>query len=113
VRSADPAWIRDVYRFAPVPHAIFYLKVDLEHLMPRVLARGGFDYWESGMDFQEETDIYVSYVRYQKRIISVFNELAQQYGMRQVDANGSIREVFDLLKSGVRDVVSTMRGARV
>ncbi len=113
VRSADPLWIRDVYRFAPAPHATFYLKVDLEHLLPRVLARGGFDYWESGMDFQEETDIYNSYVRYQKRILSVFDELAQQYGMKAIDANGTIREVFEQLKGGVREVVSTMRGARV
>ena len=36
------------------------------------------------MDFQEENDIYHSYVRYQKRILSVFDELAQQYGMNAI-----------------------------
>jgi dTMP kinase len=48
VRGGEPDWIRDVYRFAPVPHAVSYLRVDLDHLTPRVLAGGGFDYWESG-----------------------------------------------------------------
>jgi dTMP kinase len=111
VRHVDPEWIREVYRFAPRPHAVFYLKVDLEHLTPRVLAKGGLDYWESGMDYQEETDIYRSFVRYQRRLLGVFDDLARQYGMRTVDANGSIRAVFGCLKAGVLDVVSSMKGA--
>jgi dTMP kinase len=113
VRHTDPDWIREVYRFAPLPHAVFYLKVDVAHLTARVLARGGFDYWESGMDFQEETDIYKSFVRYQRRLLEAFDDLALQHGMKTVDANGSIHEVFAALKVGVRDVVSTMRGARI
>ncbi len=113
VRHADPEWIREIYRFAPVPHAVFYLKVDLEHLTPRVLASGRFDYWESGMDFQEETDIYTSFVRYQRRLLEVFDELVRQHGMTAVDANRSIREVFTSLKEGVSQVVFSMRGARV
>ncbi len=113
VRHADPEWIREVYRFAPVPHAVFYLKVDVGHLTPRVLTGGGFDYWESGMDFQEETDIYKSFLRYQRRLLEVFDDMVVQYRMRVVDANGPIHEVFTALKSGVREVVSTMRGARI
>lgn len=112
VRGVDPAWIRDVYRFAPVPHAVFYLKVDLEHLTPRILASRGFDYWESGMDFQEETDIYQSFMRYQRRLLGVFDTLAQEYGMQVIDANGSGMSVFSALKAGVIDVTSTMEGAR-
>src|SRR5690606_21333450 len=45
VRSMDEQWVRDVYRFAPRPHAVFYLKVATHNLVPRVLARGSFDYW--------------------------------------------------------------------
>lgn len=112
VRGVDPGWIRDVYRFAPKPHAIFYLKVDLEHLTPRILASRGFDYWESGMDFQEETDIYQSFLRYQRRMLEVFDTLAGEYQMQVVDANGSSMGVFKTLKSGVTAVTSTMEGAR-
>jgi dTMP kinase len=111
VRQVDPEWIREIYRFAPRPHAAFYLKVDLDHLTPRVLASGGLDYWESGMDFQEETDIYRSFVRYQQRLLEVFDDLSEQYGMRTVDANKSIRDVFTCLKEGIWEVVSSMKGA--
>lgn len=113
VRHTDPEWIRDVYRFAPAPHAVFYLDVDLSRLTPRVLTGGGFDYWESGMDFQEETDIYTAFLRYQGRLLEAFDDLRKQYDMQVVDANGSIPEVFASLKEGVHAVVSTMRGARV
>lgn len=113
VRGADPDWIRDVYRFAPTPHAVFYLKVDIEHLTPRILASRGFDYWESGMDFQEETDIYQSYLRYQRRLLGVFDELAAQYKMRVINANDLGMKVFNELKQGVVEVVSSMEGARL
>jgi dTMP kinase len=111
VRQVDRDWVREIYRFAPRPHAVFYLKVDLEHLTPRVLATKRLDYWESGMDFQEETDIYRSFVRYQRRLLEVFDDLAAQHGMETVDANRSIREVFTDLKEGVLRVVSSMKGA--
>ncbi|NJK33151.1 MAG: hypothetical protein HC927_12515 [Deltaproteobacteria bacterium] len=50
VRGGSQDWVEDVYRFAPRPHAVYYLKASIESLLPRVLSRGGFDYWESGMD---------------------------------------------------------------
>ena len=112
VRGADVDWINDVYRFAPKPHAVFYLKVGIEHLTPRVLASGGFDYWESGMDFQEETDFYRSFVRYQTRLISVFDELSCQYSFNMIDAERDIHPVFKDLREGVHHVVKAMEGAR-
>jgi dTMP kinase len=113
VRGVDPEWIRDVYRFAPRPHAVFYIKTDVDRIIPRALAKGGFDYWESGMDFQEETDIYRSFRRYQGRVLEVFDTLASQHQLTVVDANQSVRDVFVRLRSGVREVVASMKGARV
>jgi dTMP kinase len=109
VRGGDPQWLRDVYRFAPQPHVVFYLKVDLPHLTPRVLARGRFDYWESGMDFQEEIDVYQSFVRYQTRVLAVFDTLASEYGFRVVDGNRGVRPIFLDLKQEILRVVSDMQ----
>ncbi len=50
VRGMDPAWIRGIYSAALVPDAVFYLRLDVEQLIPRVIFSRGFDYWESGMD---------------------------------------------------------------
>src|SRR5438552_9399893 len=50
VRGADADWIKQVYSFALKPDAIFYLRIGVEDLVPRVLMSGGFGYWESGME---------------------------------------------------------------
>ena len=47
VRAIDPAWIRNVYSFALKPDAIFYLRIGVDDLIPRVVFTRGFDYWES------------------------------------------------------------------
>lgn len=105
VRGSDPEWVEDIYRFAPIPDAVFYLDVDVENLVPRVLAGGGFDYWESGMDFIEERDIYGSFIKYQERILRVFGSLVDRFELVRVDANRDMKHVFGDLKDGVRQVL--------
>jgi dTMP kinase len=112
VRGTDPAWIKDLYRFAPRPHAVFYLKVDVPQLTPRVLSVGGFDYWESGMDFLGSNDVYRSFVTYQTRLLRTFDDLAATYGFRVVDASRDIHPVFTDLTTGILSVVSDMEGVR-
>src|SRR5688572_17698123 len=50
VRGANPDWIKQVFSFSLKPDLVFYLRIGVPDLVPRVLANGGFDYWESGMD---------------------------------------------------------------
>ena len=52
VRGIDRQWLRNLYGFAIAPHMVFYLKVDVETLIGRVLAARGMDFWESGMDLK-------------------------------------------------------------
>lgn len=112
VRGTDRAWLEDVYRFAPVPHGVLYLRVGMAHLIPRVLVRGGFDHWESGMDFQEETDVYHSFVRYQTRLLSVFDELTATYSFPVIDADRGVVEVFRDLREHLEGLVAGMKGGR-
>lgn len=108
VRGADPEWIGEVYRFAPKPHAVFYLKVDVDHLVPRVLGRGGFDFWESGLDFLEESDLYAGFVRYQRMLLDQFDSLKSRFGFSEIEANRPVHEVFGDLRAGMERVLSTM-----
>lgn len=112
VRGTDPSWVSDLYRFAPKPHAVFYLKVEVPQLTPRVLSSGGFDYWESGMDFLGDNDVYRSFVTYQTRLLRVFDQLADRYQFKVIDATRDIHPVFTDLTAGILDVVSDMEGVR-
>src|SRR5215217_8163085 len=45
-RGEDRRWIEQVAGFALVPHAVYYLRAEVQDLVTRVvLGRGAFDYW--------------------------------------------------------------------
>ncbi|GAB4569990.1 MAG: dTMP kinase [Anaerolineae bacterium] len=109
-RGADPDWIYGVYGFAIVPDAVFYLKADIESIVPRVLSsRGTFDYWESGSDFLPGTDLYQNYITYQKSIIKQFDLMAEHFDFRVVDANRDVYPVFVDLRDQIAEIVGDMR----
>src|SRR5213080_328098 len=86
VRGADPRWIRSIYGLALLPDAIFYLRIGVDDLIPRVLQRGGFDHWESGMDMKLGGDLFDSFVNYQTRLLEQFDAMAVEYGLADFDA---------------------------
>jgi len=105
VRGGELDWIEDVYRFAPRPHGVLYLAIEVEDLPSRVLTKGGFDYWESGLDYQEETDVYRSFVRYQTSLLKAFDELADLHDFHRVDASRDVSAVFMDLRDAVLRVI--------
>lgn len=100
-RGADPDWIKDVYSFSLKPDAVFYLRIDVPELVPRVLSSGGFDYWESGMDLPMGEDLYDSFIRYQGRIIQELDTLSREFGFDTIDATRPVDEVSDYLAERV------------
>lgn len=108
VRGMEPEWMRKLYGFALRPDLVLYLKVSIERLVPRVLAAGGFDYWESGMDYRHEESMYDSWVKHQGALLKQFDAMAGEYGFTIVNAEQSVRDVFDDLQEHVEDVVGEM-----
>jgi dTMP kinase len=111
VRGIDPKWIRDVLGFALIPDVIFYLKTDVEHLLPRVINSRGFDYWESGTDYLRGDDLYENYVRHQTLLIEQFDAMAEEYHFHVVDATRSVPEVFGDLRRAILTLVADMQAA--
>jgi dTMP kinase len=106
VRGVDPAWVRNVYSFALKPDAVFYLRIGVVDLIPRVVFSRGFDYWESGMDVHPSEDMYESFLKYQTALLAQFDTLAQEYNFEVVDASPDIRTVFERLRAGIARVLS-------
>jgi dTMP kinase len=105
VRALDADWIRSVYSFAPKPDAVFYLRIAVDDLIPRVVFTRGFDYWESGMDVHSTEDMYESFRRYQSSLLEQFDRLAEEYKFKVVDATPEPKKVFDKLRAGIARVV--------
>lgn len=101
-RGEDRAWIERTAGFALVPHLVLYLRAEVKDLISRVVVgKGAFDFWESGMDSHFGRDMYDSFVRYQTRLIRVFDGLARPYSFDVIDASRSADEVFEALKSSI------------
>lgn len=109
VRGMDRAWLRDLFGFAIVPDAVFYLDADLEHLAPRVLAGEGFDYWESGMDLYRGNDIFRNWRQYQGKLIEQFGAIGAEYNFIHIDANRSVHGIFVDLRKRLLPIVRGMK----
>jgi dTMP kinase len=106
VRGMDLPWLRSVYGFALKPDAVFYLRIGVDDLIPRVVFGRGFDYWESGMDLHPSEDMYESFRKYQTSLLAQFDVLAQEYGFEVVDASADTRTVFEQLRDRIGRVLT-------
>ena len=109
VRGVDYDWLRELFGFALVPDAVFYLEADLDHLIPRVLVGEGFDYWESGMDVLRGDDIFENYREYQTKLLAQFRQIGKEYKFITVDANHSVQEIFSDLRQRLKPILKGMQ----
>lgn len=101
VRGADPHWLKSIYGLALKPDAIFYLKISLEELVPRVLQKGGFDYWESGMDMRLGEDLFESFLNYQAQILAKLDGMSTEYQFQVLDASQPVAFLLEQLKERI------------
>ena len=101
VRGVDRAWLRNLYGFAIAPHLTFYLKVDVDTLIGRVLEARGMDFWESGMDLKTGDDIYDSFRAYQNKLLREYGSMADEFHFRMLDARRSVDHIQDELRKQV------------
>ena len=108
LRGVPRDWMEDVYGMALVPDKIFYLDIDIEHLVSRVIDTTGLDYWESGQDFLGKPDLYDNYVEYQRALLNQYRTMADEFGFHVIDGKQPIGVVFAALKAGMEDVIAGM-----
>lgn len=106
VRGADPAWVRKVYGFAVEPDLVFYLKMNLDALLRRIITtRGGLDFYESGRDIGMSTDLYQSFKLYQSKILQEYERTVDEYNFRVVAADAPVEEVQKQLRTAIRELL--------
>ena len=105
VRGVDQEWIKEIYGTALKPDIVFYLKITVKDLIPRVLAAKGFNYWESGMDLKLGNDLYESFVNYQSKLIEKLDEMSKEYNFVEIDATKDPQDVFLDIKNKMSDIL--------
>ena len=107
--GADREWTRELFGCALIPDLVLYLKLDLDHLVPRVLEGKGMDYWESGMHLSLGSDIFDSFRRYQSRLIREYNRLSREFRFLTVDARQPVERIQGELRRRISDYLNRSR----
>ena len=93
MRGVDPAWVRNLYRFALRPTLAFYFKVPLEVALGRILGgRDALKYYEAGMDLGLSRNIEESFRVFQGRILEQYESMIDEMGFHVIDATQSIEK---------------------
>ena len=106
VRGADPSWVKKIYNFAPEPDLVFYLRMNLDDLLKRIIkSKGGLDFYESGRDIGMSTDLYQSFKLYQSKILGEYERMIDDANFHVIDAGGAIENVQKELRSVVKPIL--------
>lgn len=90
-RGVDPDWVRSVYKFALKPDLTLYFRVPIEVSLERLLSgRAKLKYHEAGMDVGLSTDPVESFRLFQSRVLEIYDQLTNEFGLRTIDATGEI-----------------------
>jgi dTMP kinase len=106
-RGANRRWLETLYRFAPEPDAVFYLRVSphvTEQRVPSVPVKA-LDRYEAGMDLGLSNDPSSSFQMYQQRVVDTFERLSNEYGFIVLDGEGSVSEISNEISGYVRGIV--------
>jgi dTMP kinase len=107
VRGSSMDWLREIYGFALVPDAVFYLNVSPKILAERNFRKRGFlDYWESGMDIQRVGGMYDNFVKYQGRLHKVFQTLQREFSFYTLQGSRAPTSIAREIRGRVEKILS-------
>jgi dTMP kinase len=90
-RGVDPRWVRELYSFAVRPDLAVYFRVPLDVSLDRLLARRvKLKFYEAGMDLGLSSNVVESFRLFQGRVLQEYESSVEEFGLKVVDASGSI-----------------------
>jgi dTMP kinase len=105
-RGVHPEWVRQVYSFAFRPDLTLYFRVPIEISLERLLAgRAKLKYHEAGMDVTHSADAVESFSIFQSRVLRIYDELSDEFGLKSVDATREIPTQQKLVRTMVQEIL--------
>ena len=112
VRGSALDWLKDIYGFALVPDAVFYLNVNPKTLAERNFQKRGYlDYWESGMDIMRVGGMYDNFIKYQGKLHRVFEILQKEFGFTTVPGGRSAFKIAKEIRTRIEKILTASSAA--
>ncbi len=105
-RGCDPAWVRNIYSFAPRPDRVFYFRVPVAvSLQRKIASRLKINYYEAGMDLGLSDDLTESYERFQTRLKREYERLAETDAFTVIDSTRAVEQIQRDLRQDIRPLL--------
>ena len=103
-RGCPPHWLRNLYRFAPVPDITFYFRAPLDVAVNRILSgRPKLKYYEAGMDLGLSYDRAESFRLFQARILEEYDKMVDSDSCVVLDGTMPVNK----LQKQMREIVAS------
>src|SRR5580700_9328114 len=103
-RGCSPRWLRNLYRFAPVPDITFYFRAPLDVAVKRIMSgRPKLKYYEAGMDLGLSYDRSESFRLFQARILEEYDKMVDSDNFVVLDGTLPVNK----LQKQMRDIVAS------
>jgi dTMP kinase len=103
-RGCSPRWLRNLYRFAPVPDITFYFRAPLDVAVNRILSgRPKLKYYEAGMDLGLSYDRAESFRLFQARILEEYDKMVDSDSFVVLDGTMPVNK----LQKQMREIVAS------
>ncbi|MBZ0272293.1 thymidylate kinase [bacterium] len=112
-RGCPPDWLRNLYRFAPIPDLTFYFRAPLDVSLERILSgRPKLKYYEAGMDMDLAYDPVRSFKVFQGMIMDEYDKMVARDGFVKMDGSLAVNELQQQMRSIVQNRIDLKRFAR-
>lgn len=111
-RGCSPRWLRNLYRFAPVPDITFYFRAPLDVAVNRIMSgRPKLKYYEAGMDLNLSLDRAESFRIFQGRILAQYDEMIESDRFVVMDGTLPVNKLQKQMRQIVKSRIDLSRFA--
>lgn len=111
-RNCSPRWLRNLYRFAPVPDITFYFRAPLDVAVNRIMSgRPNLKYYEAGMDMNLSLDRTESFRIFQGRILAQYDEMIESDNFAVMDGTLPVNKLQKHMRQFVKTRIDLSRFA--
>jgi dTMP kinase len=111
-RDCSPRWLRNLYRFAPVPDLTFYFRAPLDVAVNRIMSgRPKLKYYEAGMDLNLSLDRAESFRIFQGRILAQYDEMIESDHFVVMDGTLPVNKLQKQMRHIVKSSIDLSRFA--
>ena len=111
-RNCSPRWLRNLYRFAPVPDITFYFRAPLDVAVNRIMSgRPKLKYYEAGMDLNLSLDRAESFRIFQGRILAQYDEMIESDKFVVMDGTLPVNKLQKQMRHIVKSRIDLSRFA--